>query len=193
MTFIADHPRIRLRLQPLIDLIDLRAEGIDLAIRWGRGDWTDLQIEPLLACPAFPTAGVGVAQRVEAVGLAGGLSETALLHDREGSEAWHDWHRAAGLSYRAAEDGLVVPDPNVRVQAVIDGQGVALNDRLVADEIAAGRLFQISDVQLADYGYFLAYPPGTLDSPTLSAFRDWILSEAGLLGEILAAHPRQSV
>ena len=178
MTFIAGHPRIALRLQPLIDLIDLRAEHIDMAIRWGKGEWRDLEIEPLLSCPAFPTAGAAIAARVAETGLAAALPELPLLHDRDGSAAWRDWHAAAGLSYHPARDALVIPDPNVRVQAVIDGQGVALYDRLVADELAAGRLVRPSSVELADYGYYLAYPRGALDLPGLKAFRDWIVAEA---------------
>lgn len=180
MTFIAGQPRIGLRLQPLVDLIDLRAHDIDMAIRWGRGDWTDLDIEPLLPCPAFATAGAAIAGRVADAGLAAALPGVPLLHDRDGSEAWRDWHAAAGLLYRSTRDDLVIPDPNVRVQAVIDGQGVALNDRLVADELTAGRLFQVSPVTLDTYGYFLAYPRGALDTPGPRAFRDWIMAEAKL-------------
>jgi DNA-binding transcriptional LysR family regulator len=120
-----------------------------------KGDWRDLEIEPLLPCPAFPTAGAAIAARVAEGGLEAVLPDLPLLHDRDGSEAWRDWHRAAGLAYRPRRDGLVVPDPNVRVQAVIDGQGVALYDRLVADEVTAGRMFQISAVELSDYGYRL--------------------------------------
>jgi DNA-binding transcriptional LysR family regulator len=178
MTFISTHPRIALRLQPLIDLIDLRTHNIDMAIRWGKGDWTDLEIEPLLSCPAFPTAGTAIANHVAEVGLEAGLPDLPLLHDRDGSAAWRDWHEAAGLPYRPSRDGLVIPDPNVRVQSVIDGQGVALYDGLVAAELAAGRLHRISAVELSSYGYFLAYPKSALDSPGLKAFRDWILAEA---------------
>ena len=179
MTFMADHPKVGLRLQPLIDLTDLTAQAVDMAIRWGKGDWTDLEIEPLFPCPAFPTAGTAIAERVADVGLAAALPELPLLHDRDGSVAWQDWHQAAELPYRATRDDLVIPDPNVRVQAVIDGQGLALNDALVAPERDAGQLFQISTVELADYGYHLAYPKGALATPALKAFRDWILSEAG--------------
>jgi len=181
MTFMADHPRIGLRIQPLIDLLDrsdLRAQAIDMAIRWGKGDWTDLEIESLLPCPAFPTAGAAIAKQVAELGLAAALPDLPLLHDRDGSEAWRDWHEAAGLPYQATHDDLVIPDPNVRVQAVIDGQGLALNDALVAAERDAGQIFQISSVELADYGYHLAYPRGALGTPSLKAFRDWILSEA---------------
>lgn len=178
MTFITTHPRVTLRLQPLVDLIDLRTQNIDMAIRWGKGDWTDLEIEPLLPCPAFPTAGTAIAERLDGTNLAVTLPLLPLLHDRDGSVAWRDWHEAAGLPYRPSRSGLVIPDPNVRVQSVIDGQGVALYDRLVTQELAAGSLHRISAIELRDYGYFLAYPEGALGDPSLKAFRDWIHEEA---------------
>ena len=179
MTFIAGHHGIALRLQPLIDLTDLRAQNIDMAIRWGKGDWRDVEIEPLLPCPAFATAGAAIAEQVAETGLEAALPGAPLLHDRDGSEAWRDWHEASGLPYRAGRDELVITDPNVRVQAVIDGQGLALNDDLVTAELSGRRLFRISAVELDDYGYFLAYPKGALESPALKAFRDWIVAEAG--------------
>lgn len=178
MTFTADHPKIGLRLQPLVDLADLEAHGIDMAIRWGKGDWTDAEIEPLFPCPAFPTAGASIAERVIETGLETALSDLTLLHDRDDSHAWQDWHEAAGLPYRPTRDELVVPDPNVRVQSVIDGQGVALNDALVATELDDGRLHRLSPVELMDYGYYLAYPKGALGNPSLEAFYDWLKRQA---------------
>jgi len=178
MRFTANYPRIGLRLQPLIDLTDLRPHGIDMAIRWGKGDWTDMEIEPLFVCPAFPTAGVAIAERIADAGLEATLPHLTLLHDRDDSQAWHDWHIAAGLSYLSTRDELVVPDPNVRVQAVIDGQGVAISDALVDTELTEKRLSKISDTDLGDYGYFLAYPKGALSTPGLKAFYDWLMTEA---------------
>ena len=58
------------------------------------------------------------------------------------------------------------------------GQGLALNDLLVAEELGAERLFRISEVALDDYGYFLAYADDALDNPALRAFRDWLVEEA---------------
>lgn len=185
MTFITDRPRVPLRLQPLVDLFDIENEDIDMAIRWGKGQWSDLKTEPLLRCPAFPTAGASLARRIEAVGLEHAFAELTLLQDRKGSDAWLDWHQAAGLPYRPARDTLVIPDPNVRVQAVINGQGVALNDSLVAKELAEGQLYKVSNVELHAYGYFLAYADDALENPSLRAFRDWIMLEAN-------AGPRES-
>jgi LysR family glycine cleavage system transcriptional activator/LysR family transcriptional regulator of beta-lactamase len=104
------------------------------------------------------------------------MAALTLLDDSDGSPAWADWHREAGLKYRARADTLTVPDPNVRVQAVIDGQGVALNDALVQAELDSDRLVRLSTHQMDDYGYFLVHEPGALSNPDVAAFADWILS-----------------
>lgn len=178
MNFLGAHREIGLRLQPLIDPIELRPARVDMAIRWGKGDWRDMVIEPLLARAAFPTAGPATARRIAEAQLSTTLPNLTLLHDRDGSRAWLDWHEAAGLAYHPTRDGLVIPDPNVRVQAVVDEQGLALNDELAAPELLDGRLVRVSTVALESYGYFLAYPEGALRSRALRSFRDWIASEA---------------
>jgi len=73
---------------------------------------------------------------------------------------------------------LVIPDPNVRVQAVIDGQGISLNDQLINPEIQIQTIFKVSEVSLDNYGYFLVYPPEALENPALDDFRRWVLKEA---------------
>lgn len=176
MRFTAAHPNLRLRLQPLTDLVDLEGEGIDMAVRWGRGDWQDMEVERLFRCPAYPT--VGSAQAIGGDRDLALLSRLPLLQDRQGSRAWADWYRAAGAVYRPADDALVIPDPNVRVQAVIDGQGAALNDALVSAELTAGQLVALKEVTLEDYGYFLAYPAEARERPAVAAFHDWICAEA---------------
>lgn len=178
MTFMEDHPEIRLRLQPMIDLVELRDTGVDLAIRWGKGQWSDLEVERLFVCPGFPTGAPSFAERIAREGIERVLATSTLFQDRDGSNAWADWHRAAGLRYRVHDDLLTIPDPNVRVQAVIDGQGVALNDALVAPEIEAGKLARISPVELGTYGYHLVYPEGALDDPFVAAFVTWLRAQA---------------
>ena len=183
MTFMAAHPNIGLHLQPLVNLMDLRNSGADVVIRWGDGRWTDRESELLFPCPSFPTAGGALAERIAKTGLRAVFAEVPLLHDRDDSTAWEDWSRAAGLPYTPKRNPLVIPDPNVRVQAVIDGQGVALNDVLVADEIAAGRMARVSRIGLVAYGYHLVFPkPGGPEAGRV-AFREWIMEEARVWAE----------
>lgn len=177
MTFMAKHPNIGLRLQPLVNLMDLRKSGADMVIRWGDRRWTDMESELLFPCPAFPTAGGALAERIAKTGLRAVFADVPLLHDRDDSTAWQDWSRAAGQLYAPKRNRLVIPDPNVRVQAVIDGQGVALNDALVADDIAAGRLTRVSQVGLEEYGYYLVFLKADADVGRRQ-FQEWIVAQA---------------
>jgi len=174
MDFMRKHPGIRLRIQPMIDLLDLRKEGVDLAIRWGNGQWSDCQIERLFLCPAWPTGNKEAIERVEKDGMDAAFADFTLLRDHEDSDAWSEWYERAGLLPKRHTDTLIIPDPNVRVQAVLDGQGVALNDDLVEQEIKNGTLFRLSPVELSDYGYFLSYEPSATQNPDVTAFMQWL-------------------
>jgi len=182
MHFITEHPDIGLRIQPLIDLMDLRSNELDLAIRWGKGDWyeEDFEVELIFPCPAMLTTSHDTGLRIDAEGIEKVIPGQTLLHDRDSSEAWADWFSAAGIEWSTGSDDLVIPDPNVRVQAVIDGQGIALYDLLVDDEVAAGRLYQYRPVSLDAYGYHLVYPRGPGPASAIKTFRDWIMQEADL-------------
>ena len=180
MHFITDHPGIGLRIQPLTDLMDLRSHELDLAVRWGKGDWQEpeFEIEMIFPCPAMLTASREIGIQIEREGIEAVIARHSLLHDRDGSKAWLDWFAAAGIEWTGGSDDLVIPDPNVRVQAVIDGQGFALNDFLVDDEVSAGRLYRYRPVSLNDYGYFLIYPGQSAPGSAIRIFRDWIMQEA---------------
>jgi DNA-binding transcriptional LysR family regulator len=174
MDFMRAHPDIRLRVQPMIDLHNLKAEGVDLAIRWGNGAWSDVKIEQLFACPAWPCGDATALSKVRDLGLEAAFQNFTLLRDREDSTAWSQWFEAAGLTYMGRTDTLIIPDPNVRVQAVIDGQGIALNDMLVEAEIQAGRLHRLSDAELSDFGFYLTFPSDAMSNPDVGAFADWL-------------------
>ena len=175
MTFMQEQPDIQLRIQPMTQLFDLDQQGVDLAIRWGNGIWDDVEITPFMTMPAWPTGNSDAAEKVRQVGLARAFSEFTLLRDHDDSNAWSDWFKFAGLPQRIQRDTLIIPDPNVRVQAVIDGQGIALNDELTAREIEQGQLIQLSEIQLTSYGYFLALPPNR--SKSVACFVDWLLRQ----------------
>ncbi len=174
MDFMRAHPDIRLRVQPMIDLHNLKAEGVDLAIRWGSGNWSDVEIEKLFTCPAWPCGDANAVNQVRDLGVEAAFEQFTLLRDRQDSTAWSQWFKVAGLPYLGQADTLIIPDPNVRVQAVIDGQGVALNDMLVDADIKAGTLHRLSDTELSDFGYYLAYPSDAMSNPDVVAFADWL-------------------
>ena len=174
MTFMQKHPDIQLRIQPMTQLFNLESQGVDIAIRWGDGAWDDVEISPFMPLPAWPVGNVESAHKVQKIGLERAFSEFTLLRDHDGSNAWSDWYDTANLRHQTRKDTLIIPDPNVRVQAVIDGQGIALNDALVARELEEGQLVRLSDVELSSYGYFLARPHRVSSNTSADAFVRWL-------------------
>ncbi len=176
MRFMQANPHIRLRIQPMIDLANFAGQDVDIAVRWGDGNWKDCEIEKLLSCPAWPTGNREAYELVEIHGMEKAFAGFTLLRDREDSNVWSEWYGEARLSETIRLDTLIIPDPNVRVQAVLDGQGVALNDKLVDDEITNGKLFRLSSIELKNYGYFLAYDKSAREKPEINAFIEWIMA-----------------
>ena len=132
----------------------------------------------LLQCPAFPTAAPVIADQIGHMGLEKTLRQTTLLEDRDGSTAWAEWLAEAGLPNITQLGSLTIPDPNVRVQAVLDGQGIAINDRLIQPEIDAGTLCRISEVEMPNYGYHLAIPADAVSNPDTEALVSWLKASA---------------
>ncbi len=176
MSFMETNPGVALRIEPITSPAELSNSEIDVAICWGLSEWTDLQHRLIFQAPARPTANSGVAEQVREMGLENALKQIPLLSDSSGSEGWRQWHQQAGCDYQPVANALVIPDSNDRVQAVIDGQGIALWDMLVQDELDRGVLEQVSDVAVENAGYYLVYPPGRNANPVIEAFSDWINS-----------------
>ena len=80
------------------------------------------------------------------------LLSVPLLLDSSDSIGWQDWFDRAGLDLTQSQQGLSIADSNSRVQAIIDGQGIALWDRLVDYEISSGHLQYLSAIWLDEYG-----------------------------------------
>jgi len=175
MAFMEANPKIAVRVEPITGIADLSQSDIDVAICWGIGEWLDVENDLLFKCPARPTANATITAKVRETGLERALREIPLLADSSGSIGWKEWHRLAELEYRPMQNRLVIPDSNDRVQAVIDGQGIALWDALVQNELESGELCYLSEVALDDVGYYLVYTAPAADrNAVVETFIDWI-------------------
>lgn len=178
MSFMQQNPDVQLRIQPMVQFSDDEMQDVDIAIRWGSGNWDDGVVTPFMPIRSFPVGNRDAARKVETLGMKRAISRFTLLRDRDDSNAWSHWLHEAALPRQTRLDVLIVPDPNVRVQAVIDGQGIALMDNLVADELANDRLFRLSGTELSDYGYFLYRRHRAFASETAQLFSNWLLDQS---------------
>src|SRR5262249_13144341 len=155
-------------------------EDIDVAIRYGRGDWPNLRVDPLISESFFPICAPRLLTGPIPLETPLDLLKHTLLYDSGWEEMWPRWFAVAGVQVKNLHHTLGFNQSNLTLQAAIDGVGVALGQpALVGDDISAGRLAKPFDIKLiGNNGYHLVAPPGTADRPEIATFRQWLLMEA---------------
>ncbi len=153
---------------------------IDVAIRYGRGDWPGLASVRIMSEELFPVCAPRLAASLN---TPADLSHATLLHD-ELREDWAMWFAAAGLTGVDTARGPGFDDSGLLIQAAIEGLGVALGRSvLVKGDLDAGRLVRPFDVALAaEFAYYLVYPPDLESAPKIETFRAWLLATARATG-----------
>lgn len=175
--FMDRYPAIGIRI------VHAPAEGstaaqTHLEVRWGDGLWPDCVAEKLFDAELTPVCSPSAIKSSSEAFNAWHLRGHAFLHDDETQAAWRRWLDHAGVDDSDVTPGPVIADPNVRMQAAIDGQGFALADSLVHDELETGRLIAPFDVALPGYGYYLILQTPEATPPTVSRFAEWLRAEA---------------
>lgn len=188
--FYRAHPGIELRIEATEAVTDFEADGIDVAIRYGAGNYPGSRVDVLMEEEVFPVCSPLLLQGAEPLRDVADLSRFTLLHLSWVSqdESWPDWRMwlaAAGHPDIVSTHGPRFGQFGLAVEAAIKGLGVALGSTaVVADDLASGRLVKPFDLTLAPpFRYYLVCPERTADRPKVAAFRDWMLREAGAMIE----------
>lgn len=189
--FRAEHPDIDIRIDADIRITDFATEDVDLAIRYGPGHYPGLETIPLFGEEFFPVCNPRLLSGESALRSPADLTRHTLLHDEVVNLAgkmptWRTWLKAAGVAGVDPERGLRFSSSVMATQAAIDGQGVLLGRSLiVADDLAAGRLVRPFELSCPfEFAYHLVHPPQAATRRKVTAFKDWILREAGLSKEV---------
>ena len=178
--FRALYPDIDVRIATANHLVDFARDDVDMAVRYGRGEWPGLASVRLMTEEVFPVCGPALLADGPALEKPSDLRFHTLLHDDMRVD-WRMWLLAAGVGGVDPTRGPGYTLSNLVMEAAMAGEGVALGRSvLVADELADGRLVKPFDVSLpAEYAYYVVCPEAAAGHPKVRAFRDWLLEEAG--------------
>jgi LysR family glycine cleavage system transcriptional activator len=183
--FEAGDPPLRVIL--LIDqrTVDLADQGVDLAIRCGRGGLPGRVSAKLFEEWCFPIAAPGLARRI-AAGDPERLLAHPLIHDSDAS-GWRAWFAAHGLDYRPRPQDRRFEDYNLVLDAAACGLGIALaRPPLAQGPIESGRLVAVDERSVLNpVSYWLDRPGGTI-RPAAAALARRVAEEAGMGADALA-------
>jgi len=178
------HPQVDVWLSAGMELVDLTAGEVDIAIRYGGGRYPGLEVRRLMS------------ESVIAVAAPSHLAETPLdrpddlanhilLHDGspevdDSCPDWPMWLAARGLKGVDGNRGPRFNQSSLVIEAAVNGRGVALAKRTLAQaDLDAGRL--VAPLQIAtavDFAYYLVHPKAKGRLPQVKAFSAWIEAEA---------------
>jgi len=168
------HPQIDLMIDPTPRLVALEPGGIDIALRYGAGDWPGLRAELLFRSPIVAVAAPHLVAG-KRIACPADLAALPWLQEFGTNEA-SDWLRRRGVTKERAA-GLVQVPGNLLLDGLLRGQGVAVTVReWVRQDITAGRLRLLFEDE-GEAGYYVITRPGVLRPPA-KAFVTWLRRQA---------------
>lgn len=175
--FKARFPGINLHIKSGQSLANFKSDGVDIAIRFGTGDWKGLQVVKLLHEEFFPVCSPSLNDGRLPKDPASMLSMPLLI---DHNLSWRAWFKSAGLKLDRDVRGTSFTDTNALMEAAVTGQGIALGRLSVSrSDILSGRLVRLSEHSLrVAHCHYVVHPISSESNPALVAFREWLIEEA---------------
>ena len=160
-------PDLRLRISTTSRLIDFSKESVDMAVRYGRGDWPGMNSEPLCTDALIPVTARHYKNALTA----------RLIHHGDEAE-WRAWFEAAGENPTGGATELTMDDRSAILQATLAGYGAALLPGILAMPlIESGALKQAHAFALPWHESFHIVTPPKPRARAL-AVADWLKAQA---------------
>lgn len=193
--FQIDHPDIDLRIAASMSVIDTShaagmsradfdSEQIDVAVRFGTGNYPELWVERLLSVSVLAVCSPALLKADPPLTDPASLRFHTLLHDDtefygDARPTWDRWLEIMGITGVDARRGPRFNNGLMALEAAAEGQGVLLTFSALAEsELALGRLVSPFKSRIpVDLAFYVVSPRASTHSPKVIALRRWLLSE----------------
>jgi LysR family transcriptional regulator of beta-lactamase len=171
--FQEKHPFIDLRLSTNNNRVDVAAEGLDYAIRFGAGAWHGIEALRLIEAPLSVLCVPELARQLNAPEDL--LKQTLLRSYR--TDEWPEWFLACGLPPNTAPTRNIVFDSSLAMmEAALQGAGIALAPPLMfSRQLAAGAIEQPFAIGITTGSYWLTRLQSRPETAAMTAFKEWLL------------------
>jgi LysR family transcriptional regulator of beta-lactamase len=175
--FQGRYPFIDLRLSTHNNRVDVAAEGLDYAIRFGAGAWHGTEAIELLEAPLTVLCVPSLAEQLH---TPADLLKHTLLRSYRVDE-WNLWFQAAGLPADTLVPRSIVFDSSLAMmEAAQQGIGVALAPALMfARQLESDGIRQPFDIGISTGSYWLTRLQSRTETSAMQAFKAWLLEESG--------------
>ncbi len=180
--FTREHPGVDVRLDASFETRGLRAEGFDLAIRYGRPG--HVEGRQVFAEAILPVCSPKLLKQAPLARPADLRQHVLLQVVGQGGAGmpveWGPWLQAAGLPDLQPRATLSFSGYGEAIAAALAGQGVALGRRPLVDTLLKRRqlVAPFAGSTASSRAYFLLVEPAARERPAVRAFEAWLLKQA---------------
>lgn len=173
------HPELTVNVRASDGDLDFAHERIDVAVRFGYGNWPDARSEPLMSEELQVVCSPRIMDGPYPLVDYADLRRHPLIVHTTRPGAWAHWLQAVGRADDDLTQGLQLEHFYMVLQAAKAGLGIALLPSfLVADDIAAGNLVAPFPARVGSPGgYYIVTPWEMADMPRVKAFNSWVLDQ----------------
>ena len=178
-TFQMLQPGLAVRIDATDRVVDFARDGVDVAVRGGRGEWPGLDAKLLthnrlapLCSPSWLAAN-------------GPIVDARALHAMPrlspGDSWWQEWFVVMGVEAdgKGLPPAIALDSQVMEGRAAMAGHGVAIvNPFMWRTELEAGLLVEAVPSYVRERAsYWVVYPAHARNAAKVKAFRDWIAAE----------------
>ncbi|MDQ1198012.1 LysR family transcriptional regulator [Agrobacterium sp. SORGH_AS 787] len=173
------YPFIDIRLSTNNNRVDIAAEGLDFAIRFGNGAWHDTEAEELFSAPLSALCIPSIAARLK---TPHDVTQQTLLRSYRADE-WPDWFSEAGVPAPRLK-GIVFDSSVPMAEAALQGAGIALAPPLMFQRhLSSGDLVQPFPVYVSKGCYWLTRLKSRAVTNAMATFAAWLKDKAAGMKE----------
>ncbi|MER8528621.1 MULTISPECIES: transcriptional regulator GcvA [unclassified Mesorhizobium] len=172
------HGDLDVRVSTSGKLTNFLGDGIDVAVRYGNGNYPGLTSEFLTGEEVFPVCSPKLLEGAHPLRTPQDLKHHTLIRDSFPID-WATWLASAGVEGVDPQSGITFDSATFAMESAAQGEGVVLGrTMLVAADLAAGRLVRpFGHALKSPSSFYFVYPPEAIRQRKVKAFRDWLLSE----------------
>jgi DNA-binding transcriptional LysR family regulator len=178
-SFQEAHPEISLNIISSDGQLDFTKERIDVAIRFGHGEWSDAIVDPLMSEEIMVVCSPRLMEGKYPITSYDSLRHHRLIRHSTRPNSWEHWFRSVGAHREDQQWGPTLEHFFMVIQAAIAGLGVALLPSfLVEDDIRSGNLVTPFTDRISGPGaYYLVTSAAKSELPRVKIFRQWLLAQ----------------
>jgi LysR family glycine cleavage system transcriptional activator len=179
--FLAENPKIEVRLSANTDYTRFETDEFDADITYGVPRQEGLVVLPLGEETVTPLCAPHIA---ETIASPEDLLQYQLIQSDNKQVRWPSWFALNGTNLPSSLRGSRFDRSFLAIAAAADGLGIALESTLLAErELVSGRLVaplagRTKDIRYV--GHYLVFPKPSRQSGPIQVFAQWLAHELGI-------------